>query len=668
MLAAPSSQVNGIVFVVAVLAISMVLVAALAWVARRLLGLPVGALRALIAGLLGFAVAWLLGSWLRAAQPGHTAAFITVAVGVPLVVAMIFIVVAEVLVPSGAVPQPVELIRAARSSLARTRRYSQISRIAVRHGLGPYLRGRRLRRADAAGGRAALAASLRRALEEGGVTFTKLGQLLSTRRDLLPEEFISELGQLQDRAEPARWEQVEGVIAASLGVSTEQVFAELNPVPTAAASIAQVHKARLRRGDGPDAEVAVKVQRPGIRATVEQDLDILLRIAARLESRTRWARTYGVVALAEGFAAAMLEELDFRVEARNMAAMAATWPAQQHAVGEGVLVALPALHDQVSSEHVLVIEWLDGASLRKAGPLIDDRGLDRAKLTRALMRSMVYQLTEGGVFHADPHPGNIMLLTDDRLALLDFGSVGRLDGQLRSGLQNLLLAIGNGDPAALRDALLDLVSYPDELDEQRLERALGQFMAVHLGGGTAPSTEMFTDLFRLGSRFELTIPAEVGTVLRALATMEGTLTLVEPGFDLVVEARQYAAAHVTGQLSPRAVQKAAAEELMALLPLLRRLPRRADRITGAMEQGRFGVNVRLFADERDRRVVADLTNRFLLTLLGAATGIGAVLLIGAPGGPQIASGVSLFQMIGYNLLIVASILVLRVLFAIFRNR
>ena len=668
MLAAESSPVSGLVFTVAVLATSMALVAALAWASRRLLGLSVGVLRALIAGLLGFATAAVLGQALRAAQPGHEIAFLSVALGVPLIVAMIFIVAAEALVPTGTGPGPVEVVRGTQRALARSRRYSQISRIAVRHGLGPYLRGRRLRRADAAGGRAALAASLRRALEEGGVTFTKLGQLLSTRRDLLPEEFISELGQLQDRAEPARWEQVEGVIAASLGVSTEQVFAELNPVPTAAASIAQVHKARLRRGDGPDAEVAVKVQRPGIRATVEQDLDILLRIAARLESRTRWARTYGVVALAEGFAAAMLEELDFRVEARNMAAMAATWPAQQRAVGGGVTVTLPALYEQLSSEHVLVIEWLDGASLRKAGPLIDDRGLDRAKLTRALMRSMVYQLTEGGVFHADPHPGNIMLLTDDRLALLDFGSVGRLDGQLRSGLQNLLLAIGNGDPAALRDALLDLVSYPDELDEQRLERALGQFMAVHLGGGTAPSTEMFTDLFRLGSRFELTIPAEVGTVLRALATMEGTLTLVEPGFDLVVEARQYAAAHVTGQLSPRAVQKAAAEELMALLPLLRRLPRRADRITGAMEQGKFSVNVRLFADERDRRVVTDLTHQFLLTLLGAATGIGAVLLIGAPGGPEITSTVSLFQVIGYNLLIVASILVLRVLFAIFRDR
>ena len=389
MLAAGSPPVSGLVFTVAVLATSMALVAALAWASRRLLGLSVGVLRALIAGLLGFATAAVLGQALRAAQPGHEIAFLSVALGVPLIVAMIFIVAAEALVPTGTGPGPVEVVRGTQRALARSRRYSQISRIAVRHGLGPYLRGRRLRRADAAGGRAALAASLRRALEEGGVTFTKLGQLLSTRRDLLPEEFISELGQLQDRAEPARWEQVEGVIAASLGVSTEQVFAELNPVPTAAASIAQVHKARLRRGDGPDAEVAVKVQRPGIRATVEQDLDILLRLAARLESRTRWARTYGVVALAEGFAAAMLEELDFRVEARNMAAMAATWPAQQRAVGGGVTVTLPALYEQLSSEHVLVIEWLDGASLRKAGPLIDDRGLDRAKLTRALMRSMV---------------------------------------------------------------------------------------------------------------------------------------------------------------------------------------------------------------------------------------------------------------------------------------
>jgi ubiquinone biosynthesis protein len=231
MLAAQSSPMSGLAFAAIVLATSVVLVAVLAWAARRLLGLPVGALRALTAGLLGFVAAYLLGRALRAAQPGHLAAFITVAVGVPLIVAMVFLVVAEALVPSGTVPRPVDVILGARRAFERSRRYSQISRIAVRHGLGPYLNGRPLRPADAASGRAALALSLRRALEEGGVTFVKLGQLLSTRRDLLPEEFTSELARLQDRAEPAPWDQVEQVIAGSLGVPAGEVFAELKPEP-----------------------------------------------------------------------------------------------------------------------------------------------------------------------------------------------------------------------------------------------------------------------------------------------------------------------------------------------------------------------------------------------------------------------------------------------------
>src|SRR5262245_19813209 len=541
MLAAGSVPVNGVILTLLVLVTSIALVAGLAWASRRLLGLPVGALRALIAGLLGFAAAELLVRTLRPVESGHVAAFLTVVLGVPLIVAMIFIVAAEALVPSGTVPQPVDVVLGARRALARSRRYSQISRSAVRHGVGPSLRGRGRRGEGEAGGRAALARSLRQALEEGGVTFVKLGQLMSTRRDLLPEEFISELAQLQDRAEPAPWEQVEEVITRSLGAPTGEVFAELQPEPAAAASIAQVHRARLRCGDGPDAEVAVKVQRPGIRSTVEQDLDILVRLADTLEDRARWARAVGTAGVARGFAAAIREELDFRVEARNMAAVAATWAGQQRAAAGNIPVVLPALHERLSTEHVLVIEWLDGVSLRAVGQLIDSRGLDRAELARVLLRSMVYQITEGGVFHADPHPGNILLLTDGRLALLDFGSVGRLDAQQRFALQALLLALGRGDSAALRDALLELVSRPDEVDELALERALGQFMACHLAGGAAGTAEMFTDLFRLATRFELVIPAEIATVLRSLGTLEGTLSLLTSGLDIAGEARAYAA-------------------------------------------------------------------------------------------------------------------------------
>jgi ubiquinone biosynthesis protein len=272
------------------------------------------------------------------------------------------------------------------------------------------------------------------------------------------------------------------------------------------------------------------------------------------------------------------------------------------------------------------------------------------------------------VFHADPHPGNVLLLTDGRLALLDFGSVGRLDARQRLALQDLLLALGRGDPAAFGDALLELVTRAEEIDELLLERALGQFMARHLTGGAAATPAMFTDLFRLASRFELAIPPEIATVLRALGTLEGTLSLLTPGVDIAAEAHAYATDQVAGHVAPKAVQKTVADELAALLPVVRRLPRRFDRVTGALEQGRLGFNVRLFADERDRRVVTSLTHQFLLTFVGVASGVVAALLLGAPGGPKIAPTVSLYQLIGYNLLIVAAILVLRVLFTIFRNR
>ena len=672
MVAASSAQVHlNALGNIAVLVTAVLLVLGLGWAARRLLGLPVGLLRALLAGLIGAAVAQGLGSGLRTSQRGHEALSFTALLGVPVIVAMIFIVVSEALVPSGTMPGVLEMRRALRRRITRTRRYSQITRIAVRHGLGPYLRGRRLRREDAAAARAALAGSLRQALEEAGPTFVKLGQLLSTRRDLLPAEFTDELARLQDRATPAPWDQVAAVLEDALGAPPTDVFAEFAREPVAAASIAQVHRARLRPSaggaDGPAAggEVAVKVLRPGIQDSAERDLDIVQRLAVTLEQRTGWARRLGAVRLAVGFAAALREELDFRVEARNMTAAAASWSQGPDQPG-GVAVVLPGAHLALSSRQVLVIDWLDGVSLSAAQPLIAERGLDRAALARALLRHMLHQITVDGVFHADPHPGNILLLTDGRLGLLDLGSVGRLDAQLRSALQDLLLAVGRGDPAGMSDALLDLVTRPDEIDEQALERALGQFMALHLAGGGAAGAEMFTDLFRLVTRFGLGIPPEVAAVFRALATLEGTLTQLAPGFDLVSEAQGFARGFFAERLAPEQVRKTVTDELVALLPVLRRLPRRIDRVSGALEEGRLGINIRLFADRRDRQVITGLLHQALLTLLGAVTGvIGAILLV-SHGGPQVTPGLSLFQLIGYNLLVVAAVLALRVLFTIFR--
>jgi ubiquinone biosynthesis protein len=250
---------------------------------------------------------------------------------------------------------------------------------------------------------------------------------------------------------------------------------------------------------------------------------------------------------------------------------------------------------------------------------------------------------------------------------LDFGSVGRLGPVLREALQRFLLAIEHGDSLGATDALLEIVDRPEDVDHQQLERAVGQFMARHLGPGSRVSVAMFTELFRIVAAHNLGVPPEVAAVFRALGTLEGTLRLIAPQFDLVAATRSFAAQQVSDQLSPDQLRATLTQELATLLPMLRRLPRRLDRIAGAAEQGRLGINVRLFADERDRRVVTGLLQQVLLTVLGATAGLMAVLLLGTAGGPQVANTVSLYELFGYNLLVISVILVLRVLVLVFRR-
>ncbi|MET8140884.1 AarF/UbiB family protein [Sphaerisporangium sp. NPDC005288] len=719
----------GITIVIAVTV--LVMIGAFAVAARRLLNLRFGVVRGLLAGALAFLLAGpIMQALAGSVSPQDSSLtplwFLILAVACALLAAMVFLAVAEALVPAGSLPGPVELARSLRGRAARSRRYFAIVRILARHGLGPYLRGRRPD--DGAGGRARVARSLRLALDEAGVTFVKLGQIMSTRPDLLPAEFIDELALLRDRAAPAPWEQVERVLAEELPGPVEEVFAEFERRPLASASIAQVYAARLRSGD----RVVVKVRRPGITEVVERDLDIVARLALTLSARTRWGRAIGVRDLARGFAEALREELDFRVEAANMAAVAAT--------SRDAEVHVPAPHLPLSGRRVLVMERLDGTPLDTAAPAsrpgdaadadawgtagaeaAGDAGHDGAAtgtardamdghtggageagdghagragetggghaggvreagdghaggapdagaLARTLLGTLLRQIMVDGVFHADPHPGNILLLADGRLGLLDFGSVGRLDGSLRASLQRLLLAMDRGDPLGVADALLEVVPRPDEIDEARLERELGRFMARHMNGaGATAGARMFTDLFGIVSGHGLSVPPEVAAVFRTLATVEGTLTALAPGFDLVAEARAFGARHFAESRDPATIRRAVTDEATALLPMLRRLPRRLERIAGAAENGRLSVNVRLFADERDRRHVTGMLHQVLLTVLAATAGIMAVLLLGVDGGPKVTAQVGLYQLFAYNLLVVASILALRVLVVIFRR-
>jgi ubiquinone biosynthesis protein len=313
---------------------------------------------------------------------------------------------------------------------------------------------------------------------------------------------------------------------------------------------------------------------------------------------------------------------------------------------------------------VLVMQFFAGRPLVAAAAALPEE--TRQSLASELLDSLLGQVMLDGIFHADPHPGNILLLADGHPGLLDWGSVGRIDAGLRGALQRLLLALDRGDPVMVTDSLLDVVERPEELDEPRLERALGRFLARYFAAGVTPDMRMFTDLFRIVTEFGLSVPAEIAAVFRALATIEGTLTQLAPGFDLVAEARRFGGEQLAAQLSPEAIRKTATDELAALVPLLRRLPRRIDRIGGALEDGRLTLSVRLLADPSDRRYLTGLVHQVLLTFLAAAAGIMAVLMIGLHGGPALTSTVSLYSFFGYCLLVIAAILAVRVLVQVFR--
>ena len=576
--------------------------------------------------------------------------FVILGVAIALLVGMAFLVVAETFVPSGSLPGPVYLARGLRRRLGRSRRYSQIGRILVRRGLLPYLRGGRRAELRTSDGRARLAHSVRLSLEDGGVTFVKLGQVLATRRDLLPEEFVTELSALQDDVSPVSWPAIHEVIRAELG-------AGLTSCSPASSNRwrrldRQVHAATLKSGQ----RVVVKVCRPEAPAVVESNLAILERLALRLQRS--WGRSMGAVELADGFGDALREELDLRIELRNMTSVAAS------ACHDGSGVRIPVPVEGMSTQRVLVMERLEGRSLSAEEPHGPTER--RGTLARGLLDCLLRQVMVDGIFHADPHPGNVFLLSDGQLGLLDFGSVGRIDAEMRGALQRLLLAVDHGNPAALTDALLELVERPEALDETQLHRSLGRFLARHVAAGLTPDVRMFTDLVRIVSDHGLSIPPEMAAVFRSLATMEGTLTRLAPGFGIVAETRRFASNYQAEQLRSGSLRATATDEMTTVLPMLRRLPRRIDRITASLEAGRLGVNVRLLADDRDRRYLTGLVHQILLAFLAATSGIMAVLMLGLSGGPHVTTSVALYQFFGYCLLVIAAILALRVLVAVMR--
>lgn len=526
----------------------------------------------------------------------------------------------------------------------------QVSRILVRHGLGSLVGIRR--GGESPRGTEAIARAVRVSLEEAGGMFVKLGQLLVTRPDLLPPEALAELGKLHAEVAPIAPDQVRTVIEAETGKPLEESFAHFEWEPLGSASIGQAHSARLEDGR----EVVVKVRRPGLERQVERDLAIVRWLAGVAEERTSWGEAYAVRTVAEEFAEALKKELDFRIEGDHATEMA-------QAVAMHPAIVVPGILERLTTEALLVMERMDGtplSELRAGSASRDLRGL-----ADELCRSQVEAMLEGRRFHGDPHPGNVMLLEDGRLGLVDFGITGRLDSFERAAVFEMLVALKLEDPVVLFDGLLTIGAVGPDHDPDRIERALARFLAQHITSGM-PRPEALTDLLRLTTRLGMHMPASTTTMFRSLATLAGTLETLSPDYPVLEVVADIGGSEMRRKGSPESVKEFVQQEWAELGPLFRRAPKHLDRIATQLEHGGLTGSVRLFSNPADAAVLERLLNRAVTAFLSVGLGAVSVVLLTIETPRETSEELNFFDIMGWGGLSLAVILLLRVLLEVFR--
>lgn len=530
----------------------------------------------------------------------------------------------------------------------RQRRYAQVLMIALRHGVGKNLAVKRTPASDQK-----LAVSLRRTLEQCGGFFIKFGQVLSTRSDLMPPAIIEELSHLQENVTRLMTEQVEQILAKELKRPKEELFQYFEMEPLAAASIGQVHRAALR---GSGERVVVKLLRPDIASKLQRDLDILVRFAAWASKKSAWARKIGFLDLAKGFSAAMQEEIDFRIEARNFAQVASSL------AGSRTKVKIPRVYRELSNAKILVIEYMEGVSVKNGTALLDERGINRLEIQRQIFGCMLEQIFFKGIFHADPHPGNVYILHDGTPALLDFGSVGRLGTLQQDALKRLLIGFEQRNTYVIMDALLQLVEPKREVEQENLEQALSQLLVHTAYDGTGGSDAFLQGLFRMIGEFGLSFYPNVAGAFRSLITLEGTMMQLNPSFSLMEQSRRFAEEHKTEFISVgdhTDLKKTATNELLELLPVIRRLPRRFDHLGAMLEKGEIAVKVGFFSDKANTSFVTKWISQALLAFVGTAFGgisIGLLSLSGRYARDEL----NIVAIFGYAGILISAVLLIRV--------
>jgi ubiquinone biosynthesis protein len=454
-------------------------------------------------------------------------------------------------------------------------------------------------------------------LERLGPTFIKLGQVLSVRYDLLPAEYADALARLQDDVAPFSFEEVQRIVNSELGLRISKAFVEFDATPIAAASLGQVHRARLRDGR----LVAVKVQRPGIRETIADDLDALEEIADWVDTHTEFGRTRQLGAFLDEFRKSLLRELDYRREAQNLVTLRTN-------LEEFERIVVPRPIDDYTTSRVLTMEYVDGVKITKLSN-VAKLELPGKELADELFRAYLKQILIDGFFHADPHPGNVFVTRDRRVALLDLGMVAYIPPQLQTNLTQLVFAISEGRSEDVVTYALHISQRTPSFDEAGFTRAVADLVATQQNR-TLEQIEVGKIVFAMlevAARHGLILAPELGMLGRALLSLDQAGQILDPGFD-PNEAIRRSASEIMRQRMAQSVSPGRLfQNVIEVKEFAERLPGRVNRILDALANNELEIRVQAIDESKLLSGFQKIANRITLGLLMAALIISAAMLM-----------------------------------------
>lgn len=412
-------------------------------------------------------------------------------------------------------------------------------------------------------------------LEELGPTFVKIGQIASTRRDIIPSEFIKELEKLQDDVAPFSFAEVKQIIEQELAESIEEVFREFDETPLAAASIGQVHGAVIHSGE----PVAVKIQRPGIGKVIETDLEILQELALLAEKRMAWAARYQLREIVDEFARSLRAELDYKIEGRNAEKISKQFKSNQ-------FIRIPRIYWDYSTSRVLTIEYLQGDKLNE---LIELKGYNRQVLAERFVFALMHQMLIEGFFHGDPHPGNVLVLPGGVIAFLDFGLVGRLTPELKDQVASLVIALMGQNSAGIIKAITRMGLVPDDVNMGKLRSDVDQLREKYYDVPLSQISlgESVTDLFFVAQQHRITMPVDLTLLGKTLLIMEGIVQKLDPNLSIVKIAEPFGHQLLRERYHPKKVAAKVWHDMDEYRELLINLPKGIDELTHLIKTGKL---------------------------------------------------------------------------------